>query len=131
MLFVAYSIPSFAFATILIVLFCGGSFLDWFPLQGLTSDDFEDMTFLEQVKDYLWHIILPLTAYVSGQFALTTMMMKNSFLEQVKQDYVRTARSKGMSNRQVHFKHVLRNALIPCYRNWRFCIHIFGGLYAD
>lgn len=112
-LFTGYSIPSFALGIILIVLFCGGSFFDWFPLQGLTSDEFEDMTFWQQVGDYLHHIFLPLTAYIVGQFALSTMMMKNSFLEQISQDYVRTARAKGLSEKKVYFKHVLRNALIP------------------
>lgn len=112
-LFVGYSIPSFALGIILIVLFCGGSFFDWFPLQGLYSDDFEDLSLGGKIIDYLHHIVLPLTAYIVGQFALSTMMMKNSFLEQISQDYVRTARAKGLSERKVHFKHVLRNALIP------------------
>jgi len=112
-LFTGYSIPSFALGIILIVLFCGGSFLDWFPLQGLTSDEFDEMSPIDQVIDYLHHIILPLTAYIVGQFALSTMMMKNSFLEQISQDYVRTARAKGLPEKKVYFKHVLRNALIP------------------
>lgn len=112
-LFTGYSIPSFALGIILIVLFCGGSFFDWFPLQGLTSDNFDELSFFGKVFDYLHHIFLPLTAYIVGQFALSTMMMKNSFLEQISQDYVRTARAKGLSEKKVHFKHVLRNALIP------------------
>lgn len=113
LLFTGYSIPSFALGIILIVLFCGGSFFDWFPLQGLYSDEFEDLTLMGQILDYLHHIVLPLTAYIVGQFALSTMMMKNSFLEQISQDYVRTARAKGLSDKKVYFKHVLRNALIP------------------
>jgi microcin C transport system permease protein len=113
LLFVGYSIPPFSLAILLIVFFCGGSFLDWFPLQGLVSDNFDELTMGGKILDYLHHIVLPLTAFVIGQFALTTMMMKNSFLEQIKQDYVRTARAKGLSPNRIYFKHVLRNALIP------------------
>jgi microcin C transport system permease protein len=113
LLIVTYSIPPFAFAIVLIVLFCGGSFLDWFPLQGLRSDEWEEFTSFEKVKDYLHHIVLPLFAYVIGQFAVTSMMMKNSFLEQISQDYVRTAKAKGLSQPKIYFKHVLRNALVP------------------
>jgi microcin C transport system permease protein len=113
LLFVTYSIPPFAFAIVLIMLFCGGSFLDWFPLQGLKSDDWDELTRGQQILDYLSHIVLPLFAYVIGQFAVTTMMMKNSFLEQISQDYVRTAKAKGLSQSKIYFKHVLRNALVP------------------
>ncbi|MEM7589057.1 MAG: ABC transporter permease subunit [Myxococcota bacterium] len=112
-LFVMYSIPSYALATLCIVFLCGGSFVSWFPLQGLVSEHFEELSFFEKILDYLHHITLPLICYVLSHFALTTMMMKNSFLEQVKQDYVRTARSKGLPEQKVYFKHVLRNALIP------------------
>ena len=86
LLFIFYSIPSYALATIFIVFLCGGSFVSWFPLQGLVSDNFEELTVWGKVVDYLHHIALPLTCYVISQFALTTMMMKNSFLEQIKQD---------------------------------------------
>ena len=113
LLFFAYSIPSFALCVVFIVLFCGGSFFDVFPMQGLVSDDFDDFTLIEKVKDYLHHMFLPLSAYVVGQFALSTMMMKNSFLEQIQQDYVRTAFAKGLKEKTVYIKHVLRNALIP------------------
>lgn len=112
-LFTGYSIPSFALGIIFIVLFCGGSFLDWFPMQGLVSDEFEELSLWGKILDYLHHITLPLSAYVIGQFALSTMMMKNSFLEQISQDYVRTARAKGLAEKKIYFKHVLRNALIP------------------
>jgi len=112
-LFVTYSIPPFAFAIVLIMLFCGGSFLDWFPLQGLRSDEWDELTRGQQIFDYLKHIVLPLFSYVIGQFAVTTMMMKNSFLEQISQDYVRTAKAKGLSQSKIYFKHVLRNALVP------------------
>ncbi|MFK7873584.1 MAG: ABC transporter permease subunit [Oligoflexales bacterium] len=113
LLFFAYSIPSFALCVVFIVLFCGGSFWDIFPMQGLVSDEFEDLSRWEQIKDYFHHIFLPLSAYVVGQFALSTMMMKNSFLEQIRQDYVRTAFAKGLGEKVVYMKHVLRNALIP------------------
>jgi len=112
-LFVSYSIPPFAFAILLIVFFCGGSFFDWFPLQGLQSDDWEEFTTFGRIVDYLHHIILPLVSYVIGQFAFTSMMMKNSFLEQISQDYVRTAKAKGLTQKKIYFKHVLRNALVP------------------
>ena len=112
-LFVAYSIPSYALATFFIVFLCGGTFVQWFPLQGLTSSGFDEMSLWAKVVDYVHHFFLPLTCYVASQFALTTMMMKNSFLEQVRQDYVRTARAKGVPGRVVHYKHVLRNALLP------------------
>lgn len=112
-LFVGYSIPSYALATFFIVFLCGGSVFQWFPLQGLVSDNFEELSFWGKIVDYLHHVTLPLICYVASQFALTTMMMKNSFLEQVKQDYVRTARAKGVPERIVNYKHVLRNALLP------------------
>lgn len=114
LLFVGYSIPSFALAIVLIIIFCGGTFFEpIFPLQGLVSDNFESLSTWGKIKDYLHHITLPLFSYLIGQFALTTMMMKNSFLEQISQDYVRTARAKGLSDKIVYFKHALRNALIP------------------
>lgn len=112
-LFVLYSIPSYALATLFIVFLCGGSFVNWFPLQGIVSENFDQLSTTGKILDYLHHITLPLTCYVIGYFALTSMMMKNSMLEQIKQDYVRTARAKGLSEKKVMLKHVLRNALIP------------------
>ncbi len=113
LLFVSHSIPSFALAIFLIVLFCGGTFLNLFPLQGLVSENFDELSTIGKLFDYLHHIVLPLFCFVLSQFAMTTIVMKNSFLEQVKSDYVRTAIAKGLPNHKVSFKHILRNALIP------------------
>ena len=97
----------------LLVLFGGGSFLAWFPLRGLTSSGWEDLSLAGKVVDYLWHIALPVTASVLGSFAVITMLTKNAFLEEIRKQYVLTARAKGLSERQVLWKHVFRNALIP------------------
>ncbi len=112
-LFLLYSIPSYALAILLITFLGGGSFWDIFPIQGLHDDEAETFSTFFYILDYLHHLILPLTCYVIGQFAVLTMLMKNSFLEQINQDYVRTARAKGLTEKIVYFKHVLRNALIP------------------
>lgn len=124
-LFVSYSIPGYALGTIFIVFFCGGSYFQWFPLQGLVSDNFEELNFGAQIIDYLHHITLPLICYVASQFALTTMMMKNSFIEQVKQDYVRTARAKGVPKNVITFKHVLRNSILPIATEVRYFPALF------
>lgn len=113
LLFMGYSTPSFMLAILLIVLFGGGSFFDWFPINGLVSDGYESLGFLDKIGDRVQHFILPLTCYMVGSFATLTVLMKNSMLEEVKRDYVRTARSKGLPERRVLFKHALRNALIP------------------
>ncbi len=113
LLFMGYSTPSFMLAILLIVLFGGGTFLDWFPINGLVSDGYEYMGFWEKISDRVSHFILPLTCYMIGSFTTLTVLMKNSMLEEVKRDYVRTARSKGLPEKQVLFKHALRNALIP------------------
>ncbi|MGN6703065.1 MAG: microcin C ABC transporter permease YejB [Burkholderiaceae bacterium] len=110
---VGYSIPGFVLGVFLLVLFGGGSFLSWFPLRGLTSDDWETLSLFGKVKDYLWHIALPVTASVAGSFAVMTMLTKNTFLEEIRKQYVLTARAKGLSERAVLYKHVFRNALIP------------------
>ncbi|MGN6388205.1 MAG: microcin C ABC transporter permease YejB [Burkholderiaceae bacterium] len=110
---VGYSIPGFVLGVFLLVLFGGGSFLSWFPLRGLTSDDWETLSLFGKVKDYLWHIALPVTASVAGSFAVMTMLTKNTFLEEIRKQYVLTARAKGLSQRAVLYKHVFRNALIP------------------
>lgn len=112
-LFVAYSVPPFALGILLIVFFCGGSYFDWFPLQGLVSDNFDDMSRSAQLYDYLHHAFLPLLCYIIGSFALITMLMKNSLIEQLSQDYKRTAEAKGMTRLSVIYKHCVRNALIP------------------
>lgn len=110
---VGYSIPGFVLGVFLLVMFGGGSFLQWFPLRGLTSDDWETLSAFGKVRDYLWHITLPVTAAVTGSFAVMTMLTKNTFLEEIRKQYVTTARAKGLSERRVLYKHVLRNALIP------------------
>jgi microcin C transport system permease protein len=111
--FFLYSIPSFAFAILLIVLFGGGTFWNVFPIQGLVSDNFSSLSLWEKVKDYCWHIFLPLLCYTIGSFATLTMLMKNSLMEQLKQDYVTTARAKGLTEKLVVQRHALRNALLP------------------
>jgi microcin C transport system permease protein len=109
---VSYAIPGFLLAILLIVVFAGGSFLDWFPLRGLTSDDFEQLSLLEQLKDYFWHLALPLTAYTIGGFATLTMLTKNSFLDEINKQYVITARAKGLEEGQVMYRHVFRNGML-------------------
>ncbi|MFN7644279.1 MAG: microcin C ABC transporter permease YejB [Burkholderiales bacterium] len=108
-----YAIPSFVLGVVLLVLFGGGSFWQLFPLRGLTSDGFEQLSAAGKAMDYLWHIALPVTAMVVGSFAVTTMLTKNTFLEEIRRQYVLTARAKGLSERSVLYKHVFRNALIP------------------
>jgi len=111
-IFIGYAIPSFMFAILLIVLFSGGRYWDIFPLRGLTSDGFEDMTFIQQVYDYAWHMVLPTAAMVISGFASLTMLTKNSFLDEIGKQYVLTARSKGLAENQVLYGHVFRNAMI-------------------
>ncbi len=110
--FTAYAIPGFLFAILLIVVFAGGSYLDWFPMRGLTSENFAELTFWGQVKDYFWHLALPLTALTIGGFATLTMLTKNSFLEELSKQFVLTARAKGLSERRVLYGHVFRNAML-------------------
>ncbi len=110
---VGYSIPGFVLGVALLVLFAGSSFVQWFPLRGLTSDHWDTLSWFGKVKDYLWHITLPVTASVAGSFAVMTMLTKNTFLEEIRKQYVMTARAKGLSERAVLYKHVFRNALIP------------------
>jgi microcin C transport system permease protein len=106
------AIPSFLFAILLIVLFAGGSYLQWFPLRGLVSDDWASLAWPARIADYFWHIALPLTALVVGSFARLTMLTKNSFLDQINMQYVVTARAKGLSERRVLYGHVFRNAML-------------------
>lgn len=106
------AIPSFLFALILIVLFAGGSYLQLFPLRGLVSDDWRQFSWPVLVLDYLWHIVLPVSAMVIGGFASLAILTKNSFLDQIGQQYVLTARAKGLSERQVLYRHVFRNAML-------------------
>jgi microcin C transport system permease protein len=109
---VGYAIPGFLFGIMLIVLFAGGSFFDWFPLRGLWSDNFDSLSAWGKVKDYAWHVTLPLLAMVLSAFATTTLLTKNSFLDEIKKQYVVTARAKGLNNRQVLYGHVFRNAML-------------------
>ena len=108
---VGYAIPGFVLGVALLVIF--GGQLQWFPLRGLTSANWDELSTMGKVTDYLWHIALPVTAMVAGRFAVTTMLTKNAFLEEIRKQYVLTARAKGLSERQVLWKHVFRNALIP------------------
>jgi microcin C transport system permease protein len=110
---IGYSIPGFVLGVLLLVLFGGGSFLQWFPLRGLISDNWEMLPWYAKITDYLWHITLPVVASVAGSFAVMTMLTKNTFLEEIRKQYVLTARAKGLSERAVLYKHVFRNALIP------------------
>ncbi len=112
-LFVIYSIPTVMMAILLIVFLAGSSFLDFFPVGELFSDEYFEMSFMEKVGDRIHHFILPLICYMLHSFTALTLLMKNSFLDQVKLDYVRTARAKGLDENTVLYKHTLRNALIP------------------
>jgi microcin C transport system permease protein len=110
---VGYAIPGFVLGVALLVLFGGGSFLQLFPLRGLTSDDWESLSLAGKVMDYFWHLTLPIICMTLGSFAVTTMLTKNTMLEEIRKQYVLTARSKGLSERTVLWRHVFRNALIP------------------
>jgi microcin C transport system permease protein len=109
---VAYAIPGFLFAILLIVLFAGGTYFDWFPLRGLTSDGWSLMPWYEQIGDYFWHLVLPLTAMALSAFATTTLLTKNSFLDEIRKQYVVTARAKGLTEHKVLYGHVFRNAML-------------------
>ncbi|PPJ48265.1 microcin C ABC transporter permease YejB [Rhizobium sp. KAs_5_22] len=109
---VGYAVPSFLFGILLIVLFAGGSFFDWFPLRGLTSDNFSELSWWQKILDYFWHLTLPLTALLLSAFATTTLLTKNSFIDEIKKQYVVTARAKGLGERQVLYGHVFRNAML-------------------
>ena len=109
---IGYAIPNFLFAVILIVFFAGGRFYDIFPLRGLTSENFSQLSFFSQILDYFWHLTLPLIAMIVSGFAGLTFLTKNSFLDQVNQQYVITARAKGLSEKKVLYGHVFRNAML-------------------
>jgi len=109
---VGNAVPGFLFAILLIVLFAGGRYLDWFPLRGLVSDDWSEFDTWHKITDYFWHITLPVLSMVIGGFAGLTMLTKNSFLDQINQQYVITARAKGLSERRVLYGHVFRNAML-------------------
>ncbi len=125
-IFIGYAIPSFIFAILLIVLFAGGRYWDIFPLRGLTSDNWEDMTFIEAALDYAWHMVLPTAAMVISGFASLTMLTKNSFLDEIGKQYVLTARSKGLSENQVLYGHIFRNAMLIVIAGFPAAfVHIF------
>jgi microcin C transport system permease protein len=109
---IGYAVPSFLFGILLIVMFAGGSFFDWFPLRGLVSDNFDDLTWYQKIGDYFWHLTLPLIAMSLSAFATTTLLTKNSFIDEIKKQYVTTARAKGLNERQVLYGHVFRNAML-------------------
>lgn len=109
---VAYAIPGFLFAIILLVLFAGGSYYQIFPLRGLTSDNWEELSAIGKVLDYLWHIILPVTAVTISGFATMTLLTKNSFLDEISKQYVITAKAKGLAENRVLYGHVFRNAML-------------------
>ncbi|MBK8183796.1 MAG: microcin C ABC transporter permease YejB [Candidatus Competibacteraceae bacterium] len=109
---VGYAIPAFLFAILLVIVFAGGRYLDWFPLRGLVSDNWAELSWPARIVDYFWHLALPVTAMVIGGFASLTMLTKNSFLDEINKQYVMTARAKGLNERQVLYGHVFRNAML-------------------
>ena len=112
-LFLSYSIVPLMLGILLIVFFAGGSFFDWFPIGGLYSDNYDSLTTMGKIWDRMQHFVLPLITYMVGSFTTLSFLMKNSILDEIKKDYIRTARAKGLSERTVYLKHALRNALIP------------------
>ncbi|MBF9002904.1 MULTISPECIES: microcin C ABC transporter permease YejB [Vibrio] len=109
---VGYAIPGFLFAIILIILFASGNYFNWFPLRGLVSDNFAQLTWYQQIGDYFWHMTLPILAMVVGGFATLSMLTKNSFLDEINKQYVVTARAKGLDEGAILYKHVFRNAML-------------------
>jgi microcin C transport system permease protein len=124
-----YAIPAFVLGVVLLVFFAGGTFVQWFPLRGLTSPNWEQFSLVHKVLDYLWHITLPVTAMTVGGFAVITTLTKNSVLEEIRKQYVMTARAKGVAERKVLWHHVFRNALIPIMTGFpaAFVGAFFGG----
>ena len=124
--FIGYAIPSFMFAILLIVVFAGGRYFDIFPLRGLISDNWEEMNFFELALDYAWHMVLPVAAMVISGFAFLTLLTKNSFLDEIGKLYVMTARAKGLSEKQVLYRHVFRNAMLIVIAGFPAAfVHIF------
>lgn len=109
---VAYAIPGFMFGVMLVIFFAGGSYFDWFPLRGLTSDNFDELSFFAKIVDYFWHLALPLFAMILSAFATTTLLTKNSFMDEIGKQYVQTARAKGLTENAVLYGHVFRNAML-------------------
>ena len=123
---IGYAIPGFVLGIFLIVMFSGGTFLEWFPLRGLTSDNWADLTWPARITDYFWHLSLPLVCMVIGSFAVVTMLTKNTFVEEMRKQYVLVAKAKGLSDRKVLFKHIFRNAMIPLVTGFP---HAFMGAF--
>ncbi|MEE4231631.1 microcin C ABC transporter permease YejB [Pseudomonas viridiflava] len=109
---IGYATPAFLFAMLLIVVFCGGTSMSWFPVRGLVSDNFDQLSTVGKIADYFWHLVLPVSALVIGGFASLTLLTKHSFLNEITRQYVITARAKGMSERRVLYGHVFRNAML-------------------
>jgi microcin C transport system permease protein len=109
---VSYAIPSFLFAILLMILFCGGNFWSVFPLRGLVSDNFADLNWWQKIADYFWHLFLPILSMVIGGFASLTFLCKNSFLEEINKQYVVAARARGLNQNQILYRHIFRNALL-------------------
>jgi microcin C transport system permease protein len=109
---IGYAIPGFLFAILLIILFAGGSFFDFFPLRGLTSDNWAQMSWWQKILDYFWHLTLPIISMMLGAFATMTLLTKNSFLDEIRKQYVLTAKAKGCASRQVLYGHIFRNAML-------------------
>src|SRR5207253_964055 len=109
---IGYAVPAFMFAIVLIVFFAGGKYLNWFPLRGLTSENWAELSWGGKIVDYFWHLTLPVTAMAIGGFASLTMLTKNSFLDEINKQYVLTARAKGLSENRVLYGHVFRNAML-------------------
>ena len=126
---VGYSIPSFLLAVLLIVLFAGGSFWNIFPIRGIVSENWASLPWYQQILDYLWHIILPITSLAVGAFATSTLLVKNSFLDEIRKQYVITARAKGLTERSVLYGHVFRNAMLLVIASFpaAFVGAFFGG----
>lgn len=110
---IGFAIPGFVLGVLLIVLLAGGTFLDWFPLRGLTSDNWAELGWWARITDYFWHLTLPLICLTIGSFATITLLTKNTFVEEIRKQYVLVARAKGLSQRRVLYKHIFRNAMIP------------------
>ena len=124
-----YAVPGFVLGVALIILFAGGTFLEWFPLRGLVSDNWQELSWPARIGDYFWHITLPLACLVIESFAVVTMLTKNTFLEEIRKQYVLVARAKGLAERKVLYKHVFRNALLPLITGLPAAVlaALFGG----
>ncbi len=123
---VANAIPGFLFAILLVIIFAGGNYLDWFPLRGLVSDDFDSLSLFGKIKDYFWHLTLPIVAMSIGGFATLTMLTKNSFLDEISKQYVITARSKGLNEKKILYSHVFQNAMLIIISGFPFA---FIGMF--